>query len=173
LLERGYIQIYTGDGKGKTTCAIGLAIRATGYDKQIAFIQFFKLKSGEDKILKMQKNILFKKFGCKKFIINKKILPEHKKQAKKGIDFVLKILNSNKKIDILILDEINIVIYYNLASIKTINEIINKCKQKNIELIFTGRNAKKAIIDKADLVTEMKIIKHYFPETHARKGIEY
>jgi len=166
--------IYTGNGKGKTTSAVGLCVRAAGRNKKIYFIQFLKKKTtGEEKILKSIDNIIFKKFGFKEYIINKQINKKHIEETKKGIKYINILLNSSENIDLLILDEFNLIIYYNLLTLKEVNEIIYKCKQKDIELIFTGRNANKKIIQLADLVTELKEIKHYFSDTKARCGIEY
>jgi len=172
-MKNSKFQIYTGDGKGKTTAAIGLAIRASGYNKKIYFISLLKHQlTGEEKVFKKQKNITFKKFGIKEFIINNKVTPKHVKEINKAEKYIKKIIDS-KEIDLLILDEMNIVNYYNLISLEKTKDIIKKCKLKNIELIFTGRNASKEIIKIADLVTEMKLKKHYFLDTPARKSIEY
>lgn len=169
------LQIYTGDGKGKTTSAIGLLIRALGYDKKIVFVQFLKNQiTGEELFFKKYKikNLTFKKYGSEKFILNKKIKEKDISEAKKAIDFIENEIE-NKKFDILILDEINVVIYYKLIDIKKIKEIIKKCKNKKIELIFTGRKLNKEIKELADLITDNKEIKHYYPKTKQRKGIEY
>jgi cob(I)alamin adenosyltransferase len=172
-MKFGKVHVYTGNGKGKTSCAIGLSIRAAGRDYKVYFIQFLKYKkSGEEEILSQIKNITFKKFGFKEFIKNNQILKEHIKIIEKGKKYLKEILNK-EKIDILILDEINLLNYYNLISIQEIKEIINICKQKKVELILTGRKASKKIFKLADLVTEMKEIKHYFKTTNARKGIEF
>jgi len=172
-MSYGKFQIYTGDGKGKTTAAIGLSIRAAGRGAKVYFVQFLKnQKTGEQNTLPLIKNITFKRFGFKEFIINNKILKEHIETTKKAILYVDKILNK-EKINVLILDELNIILYYNLITIEKVKEIINICKQKNIELIITGRKPNKELIKIADLVTEMKEIKHYFKTTYARKGIEF
>jgi len=169
----GKTQIYTGNGKGKTTAAIGQAIRCVGSGAKVYFVQALKgQKTSEQKILNSIPNIVFKKFGFKKFIINKKIEKEHITTTKKAIEYVDFILK-NKKIDLLVLDEFNLLLYYNLITLEKFKEIIKTCKLKNIELIITGRYADKEIIKLADLVTEMKEKKHYFKTTTARKGIEY
>lgn len=172
-MELGKIHVFTGNGKGKTTSSIGFAIRALARGYKVYFIQLLKKqKTGEEIILSKLQNIVFKKFGSKKFIVNKNILKEHLKEIEKAKKYIFKILK-NKKIDILILDELNIILYYNLITITEVKEIINICKEKKIELIITGRYANKELIKIADLVTEMKEIKHYFKTTKARKGIEY
>lgn len=169
------LQVYTGNGKGKTTSALGLSIRALGYNKKVCFVQFLKnQKTGEELFFKNNniKNIIFKKFGSEKFIINKKIKKKDVVLAKKGINFVNEIINK-KNIDLLILDEINLVIYYNLIDVLEILEIIKKCKNKKIEIVLTGRKLNNKIKKEADLITENKEIKHYYPVQKQRKGIEY
>ncbi len=169
----GKIQIYTGDGKGKTTAAIGLSIRAVRRNAKVYFVQFLKKqRTGEQKTLSKIKNIVFKRFGFKEFIINNQILKEHRETTEQAIKYIDSILKT-KKINILVLDELNVILYYKLITLKKIKEIINICKQKNIELIITGRKLNKKLIDLADLVTEMKEIKHYFPLLKARKAIEF
>jgi cob(I)alamin adenosyltransferase len=167
-------QIYTGDGKGKTTCAIGLAIRTAGWKKKVAFVQLLKNKDcGEDKIISRIRNISHKKFGCCNFIIGKPNTDD-KKEIKLAMDYIWQLLNSKKHIDLVIIDEINVAIYFRLISLAQAKDIIAACRCKNIDLVFTGRKAKEEIINLADLVTEMKPIKHYYNKgVPARKGIEY
>jgi len=164
--------IYTGGGKGKTTSAIGLIIRAIGASKKIALIQFLKPdKSAEESILKTL-NVKIKRFGKTGFIITKP-KKEDIKEARRAINYINKIIDNNET-DLLVLDEINLAIYFKLISIEDAKEIINKCKEKNIELVFTGRNASKELIKIADLVSEIKEIKHYYNKgIKARIGFEY
>ncbi|MCK9293050.1 MAG: cob(I)yrinic acid a,c-diamide adenosyltransferase [archaeon] len=172
-MEKVKLQIYTGEGKGKTSSAIGLCIRALAYNNKIYFLQFLKFReTGEEKTFKSLKNITFKKFGINEFIINNKITDKNKKIIRKGIDYLFNVLDT-KKINILVLDEINLVYFYKIITKKEINNIIKICNKKNIELILTGRFAHKDLIKKADLVTEFKEIKHYYKNTKAREGIEY
>ncbi len=172
-MNYGKFHIYTGNGKGKTTSAIGQAIRCAGTGRNVYFVQFLKAQiTGEQKILTKIPNICFKKFGIKEFIINNNIKKEHFIQIEKGIIYLDNILK-NKKIDLLILDEFNLVLYYNLIKLDKLKEIIKICKTKKIELIITGRYLNEEISSLADLITEMKEIKHYFKKTLARKGIEY
>ncbi len=171
----GKLQVYTGNGKGKTTSALGLTIRALGYNKKVYFIQFLKNKAtGEELFFKNNNidNLIFKKFGSEKFIFNKKIKEEDILEANKAIKYVQEIIIS-KKIDLLILDEINLIIYYKLIDLSQILNIIDQCMKKNIEVVITGRKLNKKIKDRADLITEMREIKHYFPNQKQRKGIEY
>jgi cob(I)alamin adenosyltransferase len=162
--------IYTGEGKGKTTASIGLLIRSKGAGLNCCLVEFLKKqKSSEDKIL-FKLKIRFKKFGTNKFIDKANI--KDKLEASKAIKYIHKIMNT--RINLLVLDEINLAIYYNLVSIDQAKEIIEICKQKNIELVFTGRYANKELIKIADLVSEIKEIKHYYATgLKARKGFEY
>jgi len=170
----GLVQVYTGSGKGKTTAALGLALRALGWNKKVCLIQFIKATKncGEIKIIKKQ----LPKFSIHQFANTKKIIlrptPEDKKIAQKTLKFAKKIINS-QKYDLVILDEINPAINLKLIDVNEVIDLI-KNKPKNLELVLTGRNADKKIIKNADLVTEMKLIKHpFYKNIPARKGIEY
>ena len=174
LLKKGLTQVYTGDGKGKTTAALGLALRALGWNKKVCMIQFVKggKRLGEIEITKNQ----IPQFSIHQFSKNNKIIlrptEKDKEIAVKTLEFAKKIINS-KKYDIVILDEINPAIKLKLIDVKEVLKIIRE-KPKNLELILTGRNADKKIIAASDLVTEMKLIKHpYYKKIPARKGIEY
>jgi len=164
--------IYTGGGKGKTTASIGLIIRAKGANKQVCLIQFLKSnKSCEEGILN-KLDIKVKRFGGKEFIINKPSKEDIKK-AQKAINYIYKTIKEDK-IDLLVLDEINLAIYFELVSLQDAKKIVKECDLKNIELVFTGRNANSELIKIADLVSEIKEIKHYFNKgIIARKGFEY
>jgi len=170
---KGMIQVYTGDGKGKTTAALGLALRALGAGLKVYIGQF--IKSGdysELKSLKKYKNQLtIEQYGMGCFIKGK---PKSKDilLAKKGLNRVKEILLS-KKYDIVIMDEINVAQYLKLLSLKDVLALI-RFKPKNLELILTGRRAHSKVIQQADLVTEMKEIKHYYKKgIKARRGIEH
>jgi cob(I)alamin adenosyltransferase len=170
---KGYIQIYTGDGKGKTTAAVGLAVRAAGSGISGIIIQFLKGQhSGErESILMLNDLIKIENFGSEKFITSDLDLVEHKKIAQKGFSRVMEIIESGFS-GVLILDEIVTAVNFKLIEeIELIRLMENK--PENIELVLTGRDANDNIISKADLVTEMKCIKHYYDEgVIARKGIE-
>ncbi len=171
MKNRGYIQVYTGNGKGKTTAAIGLSIRASGAGLNVLFVQFVKGQYySEHKALKKFKNITIKQFGREGFIHSKPIQEDIDK-AKEGYNFTLDALKSNKY-DVVILDEANIAVFFNLFSENDLLKLMD-AKPDNTELVITGRYATQAIIDRADLVTEMKEIKHYYKEgVVARVGIE-
>ena len=172
-MQKGYIQIYTGNGKGKTTAAFGLALRASAYGKKIFIGQFVKgMKYGElESIKKFSDNITLKQFGRDCFIFNDPE-PEDIEVARKGWDEVNKILIENN-IDILILDEIGIAIHYKLISTQEVIDFIKR-KPAEMELIMTGRYVPEELFELADLVTEMKEIKHYYKaDVPAREGIEF
>lgn len=168
---KGYIQVYTGNGKGKTTAAIGLAIRAAGAEKKVFIAQFVKgMHYSELNTLSKIPNITIKQFGRGCFIRSK---PEKEdtEAAKLGLSECAKLLKSNE-FDLVILDEANIALYYNLFSFEELKKIIEE-KAEHIELVITGRYARQELIELADLVTEMKEIKHYYANgVEARTGIE-
>lgn len=166
------IQVYTGNGKGKTTAALGLALRGSGAGLKVYIAQFIKKGCyNELKPLKKLKNIKIEQFGRGCFIKNK---PEKKdiELAQRALERINKIL-SNKEFDIVILDEINVAL--NLKLIK-LQDVLNtlKTSPKKTELILTGRYAHPEIIRKADLVSEIKDVKHYnYSGVKSRKGIEF
>jgi len=171
-MQKGYTQIYTGNGKGKTTAAFGLALRASGHGKRIFIGQFVKgMKYGElESIKKFSETITLKQFGRDCFIYNDPE-PEDIDAARAGWDEVNRILDENK-IDILILDEIGIAIHYKLISTKEVADFMKR-KPSAMELILTGRNIPEELFALADLVTEMREIKHYYKKgVPAREGIE-
>lgn len=167
----GMVHVYTGNGKGKTTSAIGLAVRAAGAGLNVYIGQFAKgRKYSELKSLEKFDNIDIEQFGRKKFIKNS---PEEidLKKAKDGYKKIKEILNSNQY-DLVILDEANIAVYLDLFTVEELLDLIEE-RNKEIEVVLTGRMADRKIIEYADLVTEMKEIKHYYNSgITARKGIE-
>jgi len=172
---KGYIQVYTGKGKGKTTAALGLALRAVGAGKKVYIAQFMK-KSKYGELIAIEKYlsefITIEQFGLPDFHYKNNAVTEQEKEAAMGgINAVERAMRSGKY-DIIIMDEANILAYFKIIDIKYILEIMER-KPRNLELILTGRNAPKRFIEKADLVTEMKEIKHYFTKNvPARDGIE-
>ncbi|MDD2637065.1 MAG: cob(I)yrinic acid a,c-diamide adenosyltransferase [Bacteroidales bacterium] len=170
--NKGMVHFYTGNGKGKTTAALGLSLRSAGLNKRIFIAQFVKgMHYAELDAIKKHKNIKLKQFGRDCFIENK---PTEKDilAAKEGLKEVEKITKSNQY-DLVVLDEIFIALHYNLISHEEVVEIITT-KNQNVELVLTGRNAPESLYNFADLITEMKEIKHYFNKgIEARPGIEY
>lgn len=173
MKQKGYIQVYTGNGKGKTTAAFGLALRACGAGMKVFIGQFVKgMHYNEiDAIDKyLSNNITLKQYGLDCFIYND---PTQKDidAAQKGFAEMKEILLSDKY-DMVIFDELNIALYYKLFTTQKVLEMLNN-RPENVEIIITGRYAPQEIIDIADLVTEMKEIKHYYHNgVEARKGIE-
>ncbi|MBN1634320.1 MAG: cob(I)yrinic acid a,c-diamide adenosyltransferase [Ignavibacteria bacterium] len=170
---KGYIQVYTGNGKGKTTAAIGLAIRAAGAGKKVFFAQFVKgMIYSEVKALEnLSSNITIKQYGLDCFIYNVPTQADID-AACNGFNEVSEIIFSDKY-DIIVLDEANIALYYKLFSIEELIDLLKR-KPEQTEIIITGRYAPDELIEFADLVSEIKEIKHYYTKgIQARKGIEY
>lgn len=172
MLRQGYIHLYTGDGKGKTTAALGLAFRASGRALKTYIAQFMKGQSyGELKAIKENPYITVVQFGQDTFVHIDKAVQEDIALAEQGLLSAEQAMLSNNY-DIIILDEINVAIYFKLLTIERIIEFI-QLKPQHIELVLTGRKASPQLIELADLVTEMKEIKHYYQKgVPARDGIE-
>ncbi|MDP3286131.1 MAG: cob(I)yrinic acid a,c-diamide adenosyltransferase [Desulfobacterales bacterium] len=169
---KGYVQVYTGDGKGKTTAAIGLSIRAAGAGLKVYIAQFIKMGDySEIKAFKRFSDLItVEQFGLGRFIKGKPS-EEDLEAARAGIEKV-KSLMASGNYDIIILEEASVVAACGLISVNDILDMISS-KPENMELVITGRGAAPEIIEKADLVTEMKEIKHYFKkDVPARVGIE-
>ena len=175
--DDGLTIVYTGKGKGKTTAALGIALRATGYKKKTCMIQFIKgsWHYGEmysSKKLEPEFEMVAVGKGFVGIIDDKSTKEDHEKVAKEAIKI------SNEKIhsgnyDIVILDEINYAVNLNLISIEDVLNII-KSKPQNVDLVLTGNYAKDEVLEIADLVTEMREIKHPFQQgIKAKKGIDF
>jgi cob(I)alamin adenosyltransferase len=169
---KGYVQVYTGNGKGKTTAALGLALRASGAGLKVFFAQFAKgMKAGEIIALeRLADHITVRQYGAETFIIGTP-KEEDITAARKGlIEAREAMLSGNYQV--VILDEANIATYFNLFPVEDLLDLI-RVKPDGVELVITGRLADQRIIDAADLVTEMKEIKHYYiAGVPAREGIE-
>ena len=165
------IQVYTGDGKGKTTAALGLALRAAGAGLKVYIAQFVKGKPcSEHNCLRKIKEIKIEQFGSCRFI--KKVSQHDINLANSGLEAVKKALKS-KKYNIVILDEISYAINLDLINVNQVLKLI-KSIDKKTELILTGRSAPESILKCADLISEIREIKHYFKfGLKARKGIEF
>ena len=170
-MKKSYVHIYTGNGKGKTTAAFGLALRASGANLKVFIGQFVKgMFYSELNAISKIENITIKQYGQDCFIINE---PTEKDMeiAKAGFEEIKTILRSGEY-DLVILDEANIALYYKLFTIEELIKIIDE-RYKGTEVVITGRKAPKKLIEYADLVTEMKEIKHYYTQgIEARTGIE-
>jgi cob(I)alamin adenosyltransferase len=173
-LPKGYVQIYTGNGKGKTTAAIGQAVRAAGYGLKTYIVQFMKeYPYNELKGLNHLKEWILIEQVCGDDFVYRKELPDRMEidKARRGLEKAkAKMLTGD--FDIIILDEVCVAVYFGLF---TDEEILTFIKQKpdNVEIILTGRYCPDKLIERAELVTEMKEIKHYYQDgIAARKGIE-
>lgn len=176
----GLIQVFTGDGKGKTTSALGTVMRAVGQGKKACVVYFDK---GGDHY--SERKVLAERFheidvvatGCDRMDFKTgrfrfEILPKDIKEAERGWDIAVERIKSGEY-DVVVLDEINTTIALGMLRIKPVLRVLQK-KPRHVEIICTGRNAPKEIIDCADLVTEMKLVKHYFYEgVPARRGLDY
>ncbi len=174
-LDRGLVQVYTGEGKGKTTAALGLAARAVGQGLRVCFLQFLKDKSGGEALSARRLGIHLIRFpgtfcfGCR---LSQEEKAELKVEIQQAFSRTEEIIESGRY-DLVILDEINFVLYKRLIKVKDALRLI-KNKPSPVELVLTGRYAPKSLIRAADLVTEMLEVKHPLQlGIKPRKGIEY
>jgi len=172
--DLGLVHVYTGDGKGKTTSALGLALRATGHGFKVLMVQFMKGDPSYGEVIAAGKieNFDIIQSGLPTFVKKGEPSKEDLRLAKigfeKGYEAVTK-----KTYDIVILDEINVAVNYGLIPLDDVLNLIDN-KSKDVELILTGRYAHKKIIEKADLVSEVKEIKHPFTKgIPARRGVDF
>lgn len=173
-LQQGLIQIFTGDGKGKTTAAIGTIIRALGNNLKVYVAVFMKgdYPYGEWAFLSKFSNITIERFGSQEFCDPSNVKPEEREQARLALNAARNAMLSGKY-DIILLDEINVTVGWNLIPLNDVLKLIDE-KPPHVELILTGRRADTELVKRADLVTEMLKIKHpYDKGISARKGIEY
>ncbi|MFH1976207.1 MAG: cob(I)yrinic acid a,c-diamide adenosyltransferase [Pseudomonadota bacterium] len=169
---KGYVQVYTGNGKGKTTVALGLALRAAGAGLKVYLAQFVKgMEYSELKALKnLSGSIVVKQYGRDCFIYRQPE-EEDRRLAQEGLKDVYNVMCSGQY-HLVILDEANIATYYNLFSVDDLLDFI-RAKPEEVELVITGRRADPRVVAEADLVTEMREIKHYYQKgVKAREGIE-
>ena len=172
-LEKGYVHLYTGNGKGKTTAALGLALRAAGAGLKVYFAQFVKGQATSElkSLKKFSRRITVRQFGRGAFIKGRTVEAD-RTFACRGLEAVEKAVRRGTY-DVVILDEICVACRYNLVPISKIIDLI-KIRPDRMEVVLTGRCAPKGLIKIADIVTEMKEVKHYFIKgVIARRGIEY
>ncbi len=176
-MENGLTIVYTGKGKGKTTAALGIVLRAVGYEKKVCMIQFIKgtCHYGEmtsSKKLEPEFEMIAVGKGFVGIIDDKSPKEDHKEIAKEAIK-ISNEKNQSGKYDIVILDEINYAVNLDLISVKDVLNLI-KSKPQKVDLVLTGNYAKDEVIEIADLVTEMREIKHPFQRgIKAKKGIDF
>jgi cob(I)alamin adenosyltransferase len=169
---RGYVQVYTGNGKGKTTAAIGLSVRAAGAGLKVFIAQFIKQGDySEIKTLKkLSDMITVEQYGMGRFVDGKPTA-EDIDIAGEGLIRAKQVMLSGKY-DVIILEEANVAVKYGLIPVQELIDVI-AAKPESVEIVITGRNASPLILDIADLVTEMKPVKHYYNKgVGARLGIE-
>ena len=177
MLENGYIQIYTGDGKGKTTASLGLALRALGHGWKVLIIQFTKGDEGTTygeiaSSRRFSDNLEVKQFGLDRVVYSHNLNIDDYKETKKGWEYAKEAIQSGEY-GLIILDEINICIAMNMLKISEVKNVLLS-KPESLEIVLTGRYAHPELKALAHLVTEMKPVKHYFDiGVMARQGIEY
>ena len=174
-LERGLVHIYTGDGKGKTTAALGLSLRALGRGFKVCFIQFLKgrMKLGDGAFLALKRirSFEYASYGTGKFVVGKptrRDFQEASRAFERAKDAIMK-----GKYEVVVLDEITHAVNLGLIDVDEVIELIQR-KPSMVEVVLTGRAADQRLIDIADLVTEMREVKHPFSHrVEAREGIEF
>jgi len=172
-MERGLVQIYTGEGKGKTTAALGLTLRACGHGFKVFLAQFAKgMDYGELAALaRFPELVTVRQYGRDSFIVAGPS-PEDIRLARAGWEEA-RAVALRGEYDLVILDEIGIALHYRLVSLEEVSELV-RGKPHGLELVLTGRKIPPELYELADLVTEMRGIKHYYDRgVKARKGIEY
>ncbi len=172
-MKKGYIHVYTGSGKGKTTAALGLGIRAAGAGMKIHMVQFMKgRRYSEIDTIENIENFTITQYGRDEFVSKENPDKIDIDLAQKGFKYAKDIID-NGKYDMIILDEINVAVDYNLIALKDLIKLLEG-KPEKLELILTGRYAHPEIVRYADLVTEMLEIKHPYQQgITARKGIDF
>ena len=173
-MKQGLVQVYTGNGKGKTTAALGVALRAVGHGMKVLVIQFMKgeaIGGEQETARRLSPDLTVIRTGREVFVSRSAPDPIDLELAREGFAMARRAFQDNEH-DVLILDEINMAVDYGLIPLSDLLHFIDS-KPGTMELILTGRNARPEILEKADLVTEMVERKHYYRKgTPARKGIE-
>ncbi|MBN2357875.1 MAG: cob(I)yrinic acid a,c-diamide adenosyltransferase [Deltaproteobacteria bacterium] len=172
-LERGYVHVYSGHGKGKTTAAIGLGMRAAGMGLQVIMIQFMKgRRYCEIDSLALVPNFEVAQHGRDDFVSKERPDRVDIELAQKGLEHAGKAIASGEY-DVVILDEINVAVDFGLLAVQEVVRLVAE-RPVHVEVVLTGRYAPAELIEMADLVTEMREIKHFYSKgVEARKGIEY
>lgn len=172
--RRGLVQILTGDGRGKTTAALGVVIRALGHGLRVCIVVFMKgdYPYSEWKFLAKEPNVKLARFGSRAFVDPSNIKPEDKEQAEQALTFARNAVLSGDY-DLVVLDEVNLAAAWKLVAVDDVIKLIDD-RPPDVELILTGRQADSRLIGLADLVTECVNIKHpYEKGILARQGIDY
>jgi cob(I)alamin adenosyltransferase len=168
------VEVYTGDGKGKTTAALGLALRATGHGWSVLIIQFMKgnPEYGEVTAARGVKGLTLVQTGLPTFVEKGNPGPEDLAEAARGLKLANEALGSGRY-RLIVLDEMNVAVDYGLVKLEDALALIDACPD-DMELVFTGRGAKRAVLDRADLVSEIREVKHPYQKGFVnRVGIDY
>ncbi len=171
------IHVYTGDGKGKTTAALGLALRAAGHGWHTYIGQFMKGGAGPDygeleAVTALNGRITIEQFGQPAFVYAGQTTPQDHSLAQKGLERVQEAMSSGAY-QLVVLDEINVALYFNLLTVQDVLDLIEH-KPDDVELVLTGRRVPEEILARADYVTEMQERKHPYQQgIQARRGIEF
>lgn len=172
-MERGLVQIYTGEGKGKTTAALGLILRACGQGLRVFLAQFAKgMDYGElHSLTRLADQVTVRQYGRNCFI-RREPTDEDIRLARAGFHEVSQVVTTGAH-DLVVLDEIGIALHYRLIALAEVEGLLDR-RPSTVELVLTGRKIPTALFARADLVTEMREIKHYFADgVQARRGIEF
>ncbi len=169
----GYVHLYTGNGKGKTTAAVGLATRAAGRGLRVLFIQFMKPDGGYGEQTALRKlGVEVRAFGRDAFVKMDRPDDVDARLAKEGLEFARNALSSGEY-DLIVMDEVNVAAHCGLVNVEEVVEALRN-RAERTEAVLTGRYAPAAFIEIADLVTEMREVKHYFRKgVMAREGVEF
>jgi cob(I)alamin adenosyltransferase len=173
-LAQGLIQVYTGDGKGKTTCALGLALRAVGQGFKVAMVQFLKgRETGESRAaMRLAPDMTLRYFGRPGLVNLKSPAPEDLARVREAWDLARRLIEAGAH-DLVILDEINLVLAHGLIPLEEALTLLKR-RPPWVEVVLTGRRAPQELVALADLVTEMQPVKHYYQAgVRARRGIEW
>lgn len=173
-MEKGLVQVYTGNGKGKTTAALGLMLRAAGKNLKSFMVQFLKGRHyGElDSIKRLSDKIKVVQSGLDSFVYKGKATEEDLRLAHRGLDMARQAIMGGEY-DIVVMDEINVAIELEVLEIDEVLPLIDG-RPPGVELVLTGRYAPEEFLERADLITEMKDVRHYYDSgVEMREGIEY
>jgi len=173
-LTKGLVEIFTGSGKGKTSAALGVVLRALGHGLRVHIVFFMKggYPYGERNIMAQLPNVSFQSFGHEHFVDPQNVKAEEKEQAMQALKAAREAMASGE-FDLVVLDEVNVASSWKLIEVEDVLKLIEE-KPQNVELILTGRYADQRLIERADLVTKMVEIKHPFDKgIKARRGFDY
>jgi cob(I)alamin adenosyltransferase len=172
-LERGYVQLYTGDGKGKTTASLGLVLRALGQGLRPAVLQFMKADPNWGEILSLKKlGVPVQQCGLDHWVVVGKVSDEDRAAAAEGFARARALVDGGEY-DLVVLDELVTAVFFELVPLQSVLDLIRD-KPEQVELVITGRRAPEELVAAADLATEMRPLKHYFDAgVQARPGIEF